>query len=235
LGCGGEQSSSDRRQWEAYLADVVVDAPGDDGQEGSTADASLAVNGVRGCGADCGSTDVFSLGYEPGVDNYLVVRWEGRRVVDGPGVDLVVFENAFEAGSGSPGERFMDQVIVCVSDDGDGWACFSHDYRAADESRYEADPELWSGFAGVEPVLLHCEENPVDPFDAEAAGGDRFDLQDLEPGPVREAVLERGFIFLKLITAPSRQNPDTGEPFPHAPISNGADIDGVYARYVAPQ
>ena len=181
----------------------------------------------------CGSTDVFSLGYRQGEDDYLVVRWRGARVLDGPGPDFVVFENAFDAGGGS--DRFMDHVVVCVSEDNQSWVCFPHDYQATDESVYEADPTSWVGFAGVAPVLFHCELNPVDPFDRQAAGGDAFDLQHLEPGEQADRIRHHGFIYLKLIAAPSRTNPDTGEPFVRDPISNGPDIDGIYARLVAPE
>ncbi len=208
-------------------ADEVVEAPGDTGE--GTGDAENAVNGVRGCGMGCGSLDVFSLGYDAGVDNFVTLRWSGRRVVNGPGVDFVVFENAFAVGDGAV---FLDAVIVYLSRDGQTWVPFPHDYQADDETVFEPDPSLWPGFAGVHPVLFHEEDNRVNPFDTELAGGDPFDLSDLpDDGGEAEAIKREGFRYLKLVTAPSQVNPDTGDLYVKEGISDGADIDGVYARY----
>ncbi|HUT78618.1 MAG TPA: LIC_13355 family lipoprotein [Polyangia bacterium] len=211
----------------AAFADEVVDAPGATG-EGS-GDANNAVNGVRGGGQFAGGTDVFSLGCEVGVDNTIVLGWSGTRFWDGPGADLAVFENAFEY----QGANFMDQVIVEVSADGESWVALPHDYVHADETVYSTDPLMWPGFAGVTPVLLHEEDNPVDPFDPALAGGDHFDLADLPAeDPVTQQIMASGGLHVRLVTAPSRTNPDTGEPYLRDAISNGADIDGVYARYL---
>lgn len=210
-------------------ADVVVEAPGDTGV--GIGDASNAVNGVRGCGGFCGSMDVFSLGYEAEVDNFVVLRWSGRRVQNGPGVDFAIFENGFIRGAGP--DNFMDHLVVYVSRDGVTWIPFPHDYTAADETTFSWDSTHWQGFAGVQPVLLHEEENPVDPFDPDLAGGDGFDLDSLpDDGGESSAIKRDGFIYLKLVSAPSEQNPDTGEPYVKDPISNGPDVDGVYGRWL---
>jgi hypothetical protein len=82
-------------------------------------------------------------------------------------------------------------------------------------------------------VRYHVESNPVDPFDPEQAGGDAFDLDDLpEDDPASRDIRENGFRYLKLVSAPSLINPDTGAPYVRDPASNGADIDGVIARVV---
>lgn len=210
------------------VADTVVDAPGHTGE--GHGDSLRAVNGVRGGGTHGGSTDVFSLGYAEGLDNALVLSWGGAWVQNGDGIDFVVFENAFEIGGG---RVFMDLAVVYLSRDGTTWVPFPHDYIAQDEATYVADPELWPGFAGRYPVRFHVESNPVDPFDHAAAGGDPFDLDDLPlDDPDARAIREDGFRFLMLVTAPSRTNPDTGAPYVRDPASNGADIDGVIARYV---
>jgi hypothetical protein len=75
----------------------------------------------------------------------------------------------------------------------------------------------------------------VDPFDPELAGGDHFDLDEL-PDEDFDAlsIKESGFSYLKLVSAPSTVNPDTGTPFVRDMASNGADIDGAYARYLVP-
>ncbi len=211
----------------SVCADEVVDAVPSDSPNG---DPWRAVNGVRGGGQTAGGTDVFSLDYFAG--SSLTLRWSGRRVLDGPGVDLVVYENAFEYGS--QGTVFMDLAIVEVSIDGLDWIALPHDYVAADETAWSAEPDDWQGFAGRTPILLHEEDNRVDPVDPSVAGGDGFDLAELpDDGGLGEAVKADGFVFLRLVAAPSRDNPDTGAPYVFDAISNGADIDGVYAALLA--
>lgn len=204
-------------------ADEVLSAPGHTGF--GTRDVARAINGARGGGRYQGSFDVFSLGLQVGVDDELILRWSGRRLVDGPGPDLAVFENAFEVQGGG---WFVDPTIVEVTADGERWVAFPHDYLADDERAWDPDPALWPGFAGLTPVHLHEEDHPVDPFD-EAAGGDVFDLADL-PGEEGETIRALGVLAVRLTSAAARVNPDTGEPWPREPVSDGADIDAVYGR-----
>lgn len=208
-------------------ADEVLSAPGHTGF--GTRDAARAVNGARGKGRHQGSVDVFSLGLEPGVDDELVVGWSGRRLLDGPGPDLVVFENAFEVKGGG---WFIDPVIVEVTADGERWVAFPHDYTADDERAWVPDPALWPGFAGRTPVYLHEDDAPMDPF-SEEAGGDAFDLADL-PGEEGATVRASGVLAVRLTSAAARTNPDTGEVWPRDPVADGADIDAVYGRTFSP-
>ena len=204
------------------LADVVVDAPG--ATDDRFGDPELAVNGVRGGGDVAGSLDVYALGAE-GAAATLVLGFSDLPAPDQPGPDLAVFENPFLAPTTG---AFMDLVVVSVrAEDGD-WVTFPHDYLAEDETRYDNDPALWSGFAGRTPVQLHEEDNAVDPFSVEA-GGDVFDLSDLPDTPEADDIRTFGFVEVRLESAISRVNPDTGAPYVMDPISNGADIDGVYA------
>ncbi len=191
-------------------ADLVVAAPGASGS--GFGDPQRAVNGVRGGGTSAGGQDVYSMGLEAGVNDSLVLAWSGRRVVDAPGVDLVIFENPFEAAG--PSAVFMDLVIVEVSADGENWWAFPHSYG---EASYSSDPADWIGFAGRTPVLLHEEENSVDPLDSSLAGGDGFDLADL----AAPELLASGVAYVRLRSA--------GTEYPSEPISNGPDIDGLYA------
>jgi len=211
-----------------HFAHDVVDAPG--AGDLPFRDPALAVNGVRGGGWFEGSLDVFALGFSPTSEASLTLGWGGGRVFDGAGPDLAVFENPFEY---TEGNRFMDPVIVSVSPDGIDWVDFPHDYTAPDERAYSTSPADWSGFAGVTPVLLHVEDNVVDPFDGAAAGGDAFDLADLPADdPVSARVLQEGVLQVRVTTASARVNPHTGEEFVADPVSNGADIDGVAGRYL---
>lgn len=219
LGCSVEEPEGPQVSW----ADEILVAPGHTGE--TFRDAALATNGARGGGWTAGGVDVFSLGLTVGVDDELVLGWTGRVVVDEPGVDLVVFENPFEVVGGG---WYVDPVVVEVSPDGERWVAFPHDYVATDELAWSADPADWPGFAGLTPVLLHEEENPVDPF-SEEAGGDGFDLAEL-PGPVGDEVRAAGAVAVRLTSAAVHENPDSGAVYPRDPVSNGADIDAVYAR-----
>lgn len=213
---------------ELVLATEIVEAPGHTGE--GNLDSALAVNGVRGGGALQGSVDVFSLGLEPGLDDVLVLGFEGGRAVDVEGPDLAVFENPFDV-QGTTG-RFFDPVVVEVSADCETFVALPHALQAGSPDAPIDDPAPWLGFAGIEPVYLHEEDNPVDPFSA-AAGGDRLDLAELDPAdPTAAAVLEDGALCVRLSSAVLWTDPQTGAPFPAHPASNGADIDGVYAASV---
>ena len=214
-------------QTPAY-ADVVVDAPGAIGS--GLGDSNNAVNGVRGGGMGAGSMDVFSLGLESGVNNYITLRWKGRVVLNGPGNDFAVFENCFAVGS-SGESNFMDIVVIYLSRDGENWVAYPHDYINADETVYSANPAMWQGFGGVHPVLYHEENNPVDVLDFEQAGGDHFDLDNLPDEGEAAIIKQEGFVFIKIVAAPTEVNSDTGAVFVKDGMSNGADIDGVYAGY----
>ncbi len=203
----------------AALATEILDAPG--ASDAPFHDPALAVNGVRGAGLSAGSTDVFSLAVD-GPEASLTLGWDGDRVVDGPGVDLVVYENPFAY----PGGVFLDPVVVELSSDGLRWVAFPH----AGPPAYVPDPAAWEGFAGLTPVLLHEEEHPTDPLDTSVSGGDGFDLADLPDTAEARRIRSRGACCVRLWSASAWEDPDTGAPYPLDPTSNGADIDGVYGR-----
>lgn len=209
------------------LADRVVDAPG--ASDAAFGDPALAANGVQGGGLIAGSVDVYSLGYEE--RPYVVLGWTGARVTNGPGADLVVFENAFRT-TWAADEWFMDPAVVEVSLDGATWVAFPYDYLAADETSYSPHVEDWEGFAGVTPVLYDSDD-AIDAFDP-LAGGDAFDLDELGAEGTAGEIRRDGFRFVRITSAAIVVNDDTGEVFPHERISNGADIDGVAGRWLVP-
>ncbi len=105
-----------------------------------------------------GSLDVLSLGQE----GSIVVTFRDLDLVDGPGPDLVVFENAF---AGWP-----ETAFVGVSEDGASWAewpCDSTDAAGG-----------FPGCAGVAVVWANST-NGIDARDPAVAGGDAFDLADI--------------------------------------------------------
>lgn len=109
-----------------------------------------------------GTLDVASLGCE----GTIVLEFEEPGIVDGPGPDLIVFENAFSDDFPEPGE-------VAISDDGVEWSVFA------------CDPIGLEGCAGVHPTLA-LPGSDVDPTDPDVAGGDAFDLAALAE-PVEQA------------------------------------------------
>ena len=190
------------------FATEVVDAPHATGS--GFGDAERAVNGVRGGGEHAGSTDVYSVGLD---DDHLVLGWEGAAVFDGPGDDLVVFENPFVIHGGGV---FIDPTEVALSPDGDAWVSFPCAANTDDPQ----DPAGFVGCAGLTPVHLHADTLPLDPFDPDA-GGDRFDLADLPDDPVADWILAEGARYVRLRAAAG---------VPRDPVANGPDIDGVAAR-----
>ena len=229
---------------EIYLANKVVFSPGD-----SSNSSIKAINGVRGGGCTSGSLDVYSLDYSN--KTFLVLEWEGKKVVDGPGIDFIVFENPFDISSCGSSSRFMDHVVVEVSRDLIHWCGFSPDYTYPDETLYSNDPQYWKRVAGKAPVLWNVDSNPLSleeifqdldgDYEMDLAGGDGFDLALLTNSTllgenctsfVKEEIQNLGFYYIKLSPLPLRINPDTGTYFPRDSISNGPDIDGVVARYV---
>lgn len=221
-------TSSPPAPGEAALADIVLDAPG--AGTGLFRDPELAINGVRGEGQSSGSLDVYSIGLEPG-DDTLVLGWSSGVVFDVEGPDLIVFENPFNIGDTT---RFMDPAVVEVSPDGVTFVAFPSAYGAPDPTSYSSDPSHWVGFAGVTPVTLHTEDFPVDPF-GPAAGGDAFDLADLpQDDPTATRVLLEGVRAVRITSASLHTDPNTGAPYVRDPVSNGPDIDGVWARSLMP-
>ena len=150
-----------------------------------------------------GSTDVVSLG----VGGSAVVSFAPNAIVDGPGADFVVFENAFYVG-GNPSDVYAEPGEVSVSDDGVAW----HTYPCT----ATAGNPPYGQCAGSHPVA----EN-VSPLDYPACGGDGFDLADLGVTHAR---------YVRIVD-------HSGETCdPQVPTKNaGFDLDAVAVVNAAPQ
>jgi hypothetical protein len=118
----------------------------------------------KGGGCCKGSLDVVSLGN----GGWITLEFGATTIVDEPGPDFIVFENAFYAG-GDPEKPFAELATVSVSEDGQSWTDFPCTATAAP----------YGSCAGWHPTLANADENAIDPRDPSSAGGDPFDLADI--------------------------------------------------------
>lgn len=134
---------------------VVAYSPGAEAGYGQFAMPAVVLGPPKGAGHKAGSLDVVSLG-ENGT---IVLAFDDWVATDGPGADLLVFENPFDG--------FIETGEVAVSADGTTWhtwPCNASDAKG-----------IFAGCAGVTPVNS-APGNGVSPIDPAVAGGDGFDL-----------------------------------------------------------
>jgi len=155
---------SDVRPGERFVTSVVSFHPGPCAGFGASLLPGIVTGAPVGAGSRSGGLDVLSLG----TGGEIVVAFEPFAIIDGPGPDFVVFENAFWVGGNS--ERpAADLGEVSVSDDGVTWRPFSCNTQAS---------ASYGTCAGWRPVFS-APTNAISPFNTEQAGGDAFDLADL--------------------------------------------------------
>jgi hypothetical protein len=157
-----------------------------------------------GAGTAEQSLDVASLGD----GGSITLAFEDNEIVDGPGVDFTVFENAF---GGVTQPVFIEVGVVSVSADGATFFEMPH------------DPNTFAGLAGVTPVFSH-PDNGIDPRDPSVAGGDSFDLAAVGLATAR---------FVR-IDDPGAAIHDPGNDFPTPGLGkSGFDLDAVVAVHSA--
>ncbi len=158
-GCGGGPSTGAGSPYAVRVVDFMPGARAGFGQDRMP---GVVLGPPHGGGTATGSTDVVSLG-----DGGTITLELGTDVVDGPGTDLLVFENAFfPSGSTNP---YVEPGFVSLSEDGTTFVEHPCEFAAAPN---------YPGCAGVHPVLANPDENMLDPTDPAQAGGDPFDLAD---------------------------------------------------------
>ena len=153
------------------------------GTGGGAGQPALVLGPPRGGGAFQGSTDTLSLG----LGGWIVLAFTDNVIVDGPGPDFTVFENAFLTRGLVTGGPFAEPGTVSVSADGVHFVAFP---CQADAAPY------YPGCAGVYPVFANAGDAnapsplvptttpiadlvgvPVDGFTPPpGSGGDSFDL-----------------------------------------------------------
>jgi hypothetical protein len=148
-----------------------------------------------------GSLDVASLGCGGSITLYF----EDPVIADGPGPDLIVFENPFS-------DEFPEPGQVSVSEDGETWHAF------------DCDPVALEGCAGLTPVTT--DDGSVDYTDPARAGGDAFDLADLGVERAR---------YVRIDDVSADYWADAGDDYcdPGQAGKGGFDLDAVAAINVA--
>ena len=131
---------------------------------------------VTGCphggGEFLGGSHVFSLGRE----GSITLEFVDNEATDGPGVDILIFENSIKPMPGTNADPGYDLAKVEVSEDGVHWKAFAYDTATR------------KGCAGHLPVYSNPdteEGRDIAPTDPEKAGGEGFDLADLGLQQVR--------------------------------------------------
>jgi hypothetical protein len=138
-----------------------------------------------------------------GLGGSIVLSFAPGAIVDGPGPDFVVFENAFDVG-GNIDKVYAEPGEVSVSDDGTTWTTFPCTATAAP----------WGSCAGWHPVYS-APGNCVSPVDPTTSGGDPFDLHDVGVTHAR---------YVRIV------DKSTGESCPEAgpgPTNDGFDLDAI--------
>ncbi len=183
-----------------FVTTVVSFTPGDCAGFGIPQMPGIVEGPPVGAGDLAGSLDVVSLGYL----GEIVVSFEPNAIVDGPGVDFIVFENAFYAG-GDPNRVAADLGEISVSDDGTTWKTFPCDAS-------KTSPP-YGACGGWHPVYS-APGNGISPIDPKTAGGDPYDLADVGLTHAR---------FVRIRDAGSHTCPAN----PPKPNTIGFDLDAV--------
>lgn len=169
LGCGEPAIEGGNENSSPYACDAAAPAtrtvscveafePGDAAGFGAEQYPDIIYGEPLGNGDTKGSTDVLSLGRQ----GIIAVGFGGNAIIDGPGVDFIVFENPFlHAGT----QVFSELGEVSVSSDGQTWVTFPC-------VSTEMPPV---GCAGYAPVFANGDVG-ISSTDPAVAGGDQFDL-----------------------------------------------------------
>lgn len=151
-----------------FATKVVSFTPGDCAGFGLPAMPNVVLGPPVGGGSFAGGLDVITLG----TSGEIVLGFGDNAIVDGPGADFLVFENAFWAGD-NPEHPVADLGEVAVSEDGVTWKVFP-----CDAALPGASTSSHGKCAGWKPVYS-APDNGISPVDAARAGGEVYDLAEL--------------------------------------------------------
>jgi hypothetical protein len=191
---GSEGGASSTRG--GFIEKVVDFKPGKCAGFGAPDMPQIVLGPPHGEGLSRGSLDVISLG----TGGEIVLSFESNPIVDGPGIDFIVFENAFYA-SGDTTKPFAELAEVSVSEDGvtfTPFPCTATEYPFGD-------------CAGWRPVTATSEATALD---SATSGGDQYDLAKINVKRVR---------FVKIVDKTNQRCTSQG------PFNNGFDLDAIAA------
>lgn len=183
-----------------FIEKVVSFTPGTCAGFGASSMPDIVLGPPRGEGLSRGSLDVVSLGS----GGEIVLSFESNPIVDGPGVDFIVFENAFFVG-GDPQTIYAEVAEISVSDDGTRWVPFPCNATASP----------YGQCAGWHPVTATSAETALD---LATAGGDQYDLADVGLPLIR---------FIKITDKTTEACP------PQGVNNSGFDLDAIAAVHTA--
>ena len=166
-GGGGEAPIDPCSGFAVSVEDVTY---GDGAGFGQDAMPGIVLGPPEGTGELSGSFHVVSLGN----GGTITLGFGDQTIIDGEGPDFIVFENPFYAG-GNEDATFAELATVEVSSDGTTWVAYPCD----------ADASPYGTCAGWNPVFSNSADPSIDPADPQTAGGDAFDLADVEMSSVR--------------------------------------------------
>jgi hypothetical protein len=192
-----------------FVTRVVSFSPTDCAGFGAASMPSIVEGPPVGGGTDHGSTDVVSLGS----GGSIVVSFEPNAIVDGPGVDFIVFENPFWI-AGNSSNVYAEPGEVSVSDDGVTWHAFPCTPTLAQASDGTGAAPPYGQCAGWRAVYSN-PQNGISPIDPTTAGGDPFDLASIGVTHAR---------YVKIVDRTTESCPASGA---DKPDTNGFDLDAV--------
>ena len=158
----GDAADAKVQSWPStrFASKVISFTPGKCAGYGADAMPNIVLGPPIGYGVLQGSTDVVSLGE----NGSIVLSVEPNEIVDGPGPDFTIFENAFWVG-GNPNKPYADPAEVSISEDGFTWYTYP----------CTASAPPFGACAGWHPVYS-TPTGDISPLDTAKSGGDQYDL-----------------------------------------------------------
>ena len=148
-----------------YASEVVSFTPGTNAGYGQSEMPDIVLGPPLPGPSSKGALDVVSLG----VGGEIILSFGDKQLVDGPGPDLVIWENVFWVG-GNPENPFAELGEVSLSNDGEEWFTFPCEPGLNNE--FDVGCAGWRPRVEFDPCTLV-------PLTPDATGGDAFDLAEL--------------------------------------------------------
>jgi len=225
LGCVSSEDSPNLSATEQFYStyntrciDTLVSHTG---EEHPTFNKNNAFGPPKGSGKNAGSLDVFVIGE----GKEAIFEITNHKVTNKSGIDIKVFENAFE-NSYAKGTYSFDFGTLEVSPNGKEWYGFVPTNYAPFNTQ-----DNKNNLIGLHPVIINFDDLQMDPKKIEA-GGDGFDLTNAQLIVDRSSKDPRTFTYGTPLSEPVRyfKVVDGGPYLQDGQVeSNGIDIDAICA------